>query len=469
MNVWPLRFRDISVDQLIFANDAGDFFAADHKFLDRYATDTLTRSDQQFLLESGHAFKSDQDLAFTAFAYRWTQRQAQARALSYVILIPTLRCNLSCSYCQVARVDEATAGYDWHDNTFTAVLNYLDNLTTDHIKIEFQGGEPLLRLDLLDKVRDHCRRRFKEVTFVVCTNLQRLSDAHWRFFEDGDTKISTSLDGKTSTHQQHRTKTDETTAEFFANLEYAVRQFGAEKVSALPTIDIGDPPPPKELVDSFAKFGLRSIYLRPINYHGFARKRWSADRQHEWNEYHSDFIDYLVDINAKSGQPYFEEYYFTHCLRRIFRAGLDGHVDLRNPNLVAADYIVIDHDGSLYPTDEARMLSRVKTVDLSIGQVETGIDSDRVALLNSNSLNNFDPDCIHCPYQPYCGTDTVDDLSRYGRIDLPRHQTWFCARQMALFDKAFTLLCSQDKKIRHSVALWLGINEYTPTLVPHLP
>ena len=54
---------------------------------------------------------------------------------------------------------------------------------------------------------------------------------------------------------------------------------------------------------------------------------------------------------------------FNQCLKRGLRSDADSHVDLRAPNFFASDYIVIDHDGVLYPTDEARMLSRIGRVD----------------------------------------------------------------------------------------------------------
>src|SRR6185312_15358215 len=101
---------------------------------------------------------------------------------------------------------------------------------------------------------------------------------------------------------------------------------------------------------------IHSIYLRPINYQGFARKRHSTRNvMHRWNAIYREFIDLMVERNAAGGEV-FEEYYLVHCLRRVLRTGLDGHVDLRNPNFLGHDYIVIDHDGHFYPTDEARMM-----------------------------------------------------------------------------------------------------------------
>jgi radical SAM protein with 4Fe4S-binding SPASM domain len=152
-----------------------------------------------------------------------------------------------------------------------------------------------------------------------------------------------------------------------------------------------------------------------------------------------------------------DEFYFTHSLRRVLSFGMEQHVNIRNPNLLGTNYVLIDYDGTIYPTDEARMLARIGRVDLSIGHVATGIDTARREVLNTASMNNFDPDCIHCIYQPFCGTDVVDDLSRYGRLDVPRYATWFCQRQMAVFDKIMELIYRDDDATKASLAHWCGI------------
>ena len=467
MNVWPLKFRPQPDGHLLFADDAGGFFRADDRFLSRYAHGRLTPGDERFLLDEGHAFRDEEDLAHAAFAVRWAKRQCARRDLSYVILIPTLRCNLSCVYCQVSRAAENARGYDWDTGTLAHVLRFLDELETEEIKVEFQGGEPLLRIDLLEEVRRFCRGRFAGAQFVVCTNLQKLGAREWAFLEEPDTFVSTSLDGDIETHNRQRTQNPKLAAEFFRNLFQAIERLGSSRVSALPTIDSAHPPDLPRLIDTFERLGITSIYLRPVNYHGFARRK-GPDALQRWNVLHSQFIDLLIERNLRTGRM-MEEYDFSHCLKRVLRPGHDHHVDIRNPNLLGTDYVVIDYDGSLYPTDEARMLSRIGRIDLSIGNIAEGIDPAAVEHLNAWSFNNFDPDCIHCPYQAFCGTDTVDDISRYGRIDLPRLDTWFCGRQMAVFDKIFALLYARDEKIAHSLTSWAGLASLPPGLAPSLP
>lgn len=466
MKVWPLKFREMSDGSMLFADDAGGFFKAGDDFLDRYATDGLSADDSLFLKEGSHGFERERDLPWTSFAYRWARRQSRPRKMNYVILVPTLRCNLACGYCQVSRAPEKARGFDWSDETLTGVLSFLGDLEGPDIKVEFQGGEPMLRVDLLEAVRDYCREKFSQSQFVVCTNLQKLDARAWAFLDADDTFISTSLDGDRLTHERQRTHDGAVTDTFFQNLEAAVARYPEGKISALPTADVANPPDLDALLDSYERYGIRSVYLRPINHQGFARKLYQGDDVlARWNRLHSEFIDLLIARNHRTGH-FMEEYYFSQCLKRVLRFDTDNHVDIRNPNFFASDYIVIDHDGRFYPTDEARMLSRIGRIDLGIGDVETGIDRAKVDVLNSAAFNHFDPDCIHCAYQPFCGTDVVDDISRYGRVDLPRTDTWFCGRHLAVFDKVFEVLYRKDEPTRASLAAWLGVPAWDNGMAP---
>lgn len=397
-------------------------------------------------------------LAAAAGDYRTFQRRALRPRLDYLILVPTLRCNLSCSYCQVSRVNERQAGFDWSDETLAAVLAVIDRMEDGPIKIEFQGGEPTLRPDLIRAVIDRCDR-FARKEFVICTNLQTLNDDILAIFDRPDVFVSTSLDGDFALHGRHRTETPERTAAFLANLRRVVDRYGPGKVSALPTVDPRDPPDPDDLIDAFRAFGFESIFLRPINFQGFARKRHAGSRELDdaWRSYHADFVRRLIERNWADRSTVLEETYFSICLRRVFQPGRERHVDLRNPNPMGIDYVVIDHDGAVHPTDEARMLARSRVIDLSIGHVATGWDGPTREALNARCDNRDDPVCSTCAYQPFCGRDLVDDISRYGRIDVPRHETEFCRRHMALFDLVFELVRSDDPAVAHSLARWLRL------------
>lgn len=411
------------------------------------------------------AWGAETRLSSLSQSYLKARRRFTPGHLDYLILVPTLRCNLSCSYCQVSRVDELALGYDWDDETLAAVIEVVAKLKSPAVKIEFQGGEPTLRPDLIEAVIDAVPAEI-DAQFVVCTNLQRIDDHILRIFDRSDVSISTSLDGPSDIHARQRLGGMNKSREFEANLRFVIDRYGAEKVSALPTIDPSAPVDPDQLIEAFTEYGFNSIYLRPINYQGFARKRHAnaQDTGDDWSAYHRRFIMRLIERNWHDKSKTLAESYFSLLLHRIFRPGSQRHVDLRNPNPMGHDYVVIDHDGTAYPTDEARMLARSRVIDLSIGDVFTGWDTPQRDALDAASTLDNDPVCKTCAYQPYCGRDIVDDISRYGTIDVPRGDTEFCNRHMALFDLAFELIYSDDVSVRYSLGNWLGLPGPMPTM-----
>jgi len=456
MTFLPLRTRPIRAGGALCVNDSGRFFSADGKFVDRLSADELSDVDMAFLRREGHLLDDADRLGAAAHSYAVAERLTRAGPLDYLILVPTLRCNLSCSYCQVSRAGLRQPGFDWSDATLAAVLKRLDSLPTSRIKIEFQGGEPTLRPDLMRAVIDRCAR-FEERQFVVCTNLHELNDDILAVFDIPELYISTSLDGDAATHGRNRTGAG--TDQFLDNLRAVMDRYGPQKVAALPTIDATNPPDTEALIDSYADFGLTSIFLRPINFQGFARKRHRASREQGavWRDYYERFVRQIIARNWADRDRVLEESYMSICLRRVFQPGADRHVDLRNPNPMGIDYIVVDHDGTVYPTDEARMLSRSGVIDLSIGTIADGWESEAREAMNRAATNQFDPACQRCAYQPYCGRDLVDDIARYGRIDLPRTETEFCRRHLHMFDFIFDLIYEDDPAVRYSLSRWLRL------------
>lgn len=455
--IFGLRQRHVLELGNVFANKAGHFFVADQSFVNRCNENSLSASDIEFLQANGHV-PVDNNLRSLSQKFQHEARSAKPDRLNYLILVPTLRCNLSCTYCQVSRVNEDRSGFDWTDEIRDQVLSFISTIDGPEIKVEFQGGEPTLRLDLIKSVIDACGR-FESAEFIICTNLASLGAEFVALLSDKRVHISTSLDGNRLVHEKQRTSRSQYTEQFFENLRYVIDLIGAERVSALPTIDQSNPPDPQDLIDAYTTHGFNQLFLRPINYQGFARKRHPASKSdhNQWWEYYAEFIEALIQRNFANQAVILEETYLSLCLKRIFRIGVDGHVDLRNPNPVGIDYVVIDYDGALYPTDEARMLTRSGVVDLKIGAVGEGIDETLKQLFNANVSNDDDPQCAACVYQPFCGRDVIDDLSRYGRIDLPRHETFFCQKHLRLFDLCMRLIYSDDPAVQYSLAKWLGL------------
>ncbi len=60
----------------------------------------------------------------------------------------------------------------------------------------------------------------------------------------------------------------------------------------------------------------------------------------------------------------------------------------------------------------------------------------------------------------------VDDISTLWTIDVPRHDTWFCGRHTAVFDKIFELIYRRDPATDAVLARWQAIGAWPPSLRP---
>lgn len=112
MSFVPLRMRPLGGEQVLCVHDTGHFFTTTPPFLERFAADKLSPIDHRFLNEEGHALAAEDGLGHASYLYGLAERAAHAGPLDYLILVPTLRCNLSCSYCQVSRAGLKQPGFD---------------------------------------------------------------------------------------------------------------------------------------------------------------------------------------------------------------------------------------------------------------------------------------------------------------------------------------------------------------------
>jgi len=98
--------------------------------------------------------------------------------------------------------------YDMTPESAHAALDWVFRSPSRYLKIEFQGGEPLLNIELIKEITEEAKRRAaasqKDVEFVVATNLSFLSDDILAFLKTYNIGVSTSLDGPAFIHNANR-------------------------------------------------------------------------------------------------------------------------------------------------------------------------------------------------------------------------------------------------------------------------
>jgi sulfatase maturation enzyme AslB (radical SAM superfamily) len=124
------------------------------------------------------------------------------------ILVVTLRCEHTCRYCQVSRQSAAKNVFDMTEETARRALELAFRSPSPQLKIEFQGGEPLLNFPLVRWITAEANRMNKEhgkdLAFVIATNLALLDEEILDFCAQEQVHISTSLDGPQDLHNGNR-------------------------------------------------------------------------------------------------------------------------------------------------------------------------------------------------------------------------------------------------------------------------
>ncbi|MFJ8956502.1 radical SAM protein [Streptomyces sp. NPDC102381] len=128
--------------------------------------------------------------------------------ISGLRVVLTDRCNMACSYCFV---DTNTGKPDMSKDDLAAGLTYLfeTNADQDEVAIQWFGGEPTTRFDLMqygDNLADTLAAEYgvKQVRRTVVTNGARLTDDMAEHFARYRYGVGISIDGPPSINSAHR-------------------------------------------------------------------------------------------------------------------------------------------------------------------------------------------------------------------------------------------------------------------------
>src|SRR5437868_13246414 len=149
----------------------------------------------------------DSDIYRELLATKYRTRQAHLPEFTALhLFVVTLRCDHSCQYCQVSRVSEDRSAYDMTRETADCAITLMFQSPSPFLKVEFQGGEPLLNFPLIQHVVSEVNRRNdgRHIQFVITSNLSPLTDGMLDFCTEHQIYFSTSLDGPAELHNQNR-------------------------------------------------------------------------------------------------------------------------------------------------------------------------------------------------------------------------------------------------------------------------
>lgn len=375
----PFRFIQLAKDCLCLVNDIGEYYFVTPDQLSQLVHKRLGNGSAIYQeLRTKHFLVDDKTEALLdswVIKYR-TKKSFLDGFTKLHMIVPTLRCNHSCPYCQVSRVSPDKQRYDMSAETAHRTVDLIFKSPAQAITVEFQGGEPLLNFPVIKLVVERMAaekdRYRKQIDFVVATNLSLLTEDMLAFFKEYRVDVSTSLDGPAFLHDANRPKPgNDSHAILVQNLERTRSVLGVQAVAALMTTTRLSLGYPKEIVDEYVRLGFKSMFLRMLNPYGFAVKTheqigYSID---EFIEFYKKVFEYILELN-KGGLD-FQEVFAKMLLTKILSPFATGFVDCQSPSGAGIGALLYNYDGNVYPADEARMLAETGDKTFCMGNVMT--------------------------------------------------------------------------------------------------
>lgn len=466
-NLLPFRFIQLDGDRYVLTNMVGEYIVLSRDDLYLFVQKKIESSSEIYInLKAKHFLydhESDVALSLLGLKYR-TKKNGLADFTSLHLFVVSLRCDHSCPYCQVSRQNVKSPLFDMTQETADKAIDFTFKSPSQGLKVEFQGGEPLLNFDLIKyivlKFKERNQFEKRDIQFVIATNLVFIDNENLAFCKEHEILVSTSLDGPEDLHNKNRPRPGKNSYELTIKGINKVRAvLGPDCVSALMTTTKASMLKVKEIVDEYIRQGFNSVFLRPLSPYGFAikTKNYSKYDTEHWLDFYFKGLDYIIQIN-KQGY-FFSEQYASIILRKMFTADEPGYVDLQSPAGVGVAAIVFNYDGDVYASDEARMLAEMQDKTFRLGNLHENTYSDIIGsdvLLNviENTMTESTPGCSDCGFQPFCGSDPVFHHATQGDMVGNKARSAFCHKNMEIFRHLIRLM-EDDRSVKNILLSWV--------------
>jgi His-Xaa-Ser system radical SAM maturase HxsB len=465
----PFRFHDFKNENMLLVNEVGEFLFSSKEEFNNMISYKLDPESETFLDLKSKQILTDTEIEpvikMLATKYR-TKKSFLYDFTTLHMVVPTLRCNSKCKYCQVSSKSEEAFKYDMDKSTAKRTVDLIFLSPSPNIKIEFQGGEPLLSFEIVKYIIEYAEQcnltKKKQLEFVICTNLTLITEEMLKYLQNHKVYISTSLDGTMALHNNNRPfRNGQGSYDIVTKNIKKVREYlGEDSVSALMTATNDSLEYFTEIVDEYLVQGFSAIFMRSLNPYGSAKRDMYSlgYRVEDFIESYKRAFKHIVNINLNG--TFFVECYASLLLGKILTPFSAGFVDLQSPSGVAICGVIYNHDGNVYVSDEARMLANDGDTTFSMGNVNENtyqelFHSDKIVSLIKKSCLECLPICSHCVFQSYCGVDPIRNYAEQGEVVGNRMMSTVCKINMAIFQCLFELIKENDKPTMDVLWSWI--------------
>jgi His-Xaa-Ser system radical SAM maturase HxsB len=447
------RFQKID-DKYLLTNDIGRFFWLSPKSFKELTAGKLDKKGKIYRDLKNLGFIRNQQ-TINLLTERWRSRHNFLfNGPSLHIVIPTLRCNHRCLYCQAESGALRGKNCDMTQDVAKKVVDTIFSAPSPVITIEFQGGEPLLNWPIVKFIIGYAKEKNKSagkrLSMALVSNLSLMDERKYHFLAKAGVNINTSLDGPEELHNKNRVLLN---GNSYKNTVRWIKEI--KGVGVLATISRNSLKYPKEIVDEYIKLGLKEIHLRPLSYLGLSGKfkdsaGYSAE---EFLDFWKKAMDYIIKNNLKGTRII--ERGSKIILQKILTDNDPNYLDLRSPCGAGLGQLAYNFNGKVYTCDEGRM---VPDDTFLLGDVKKDnfikifSNPTVAAMCMASTLENLP--CDGCVFKPYCGVCPVQNYVLYGNIFPNLSENQRCKIQKGMF--LYLLGKMENKGIRGIFQSWIS-------------
>jgi len=319
------------------------------------------------------------------------------RSIKSITLSLTERCNLRCEYCgyMPKYSDESYLLKDMsRDVAYKAIDLLMNNSHESELcHLGFYGGEPLLRLDLIEECINYINRKypFRKPSYNIVTNAVLLNDKVADYFIENDIHVIISFDGPKQHHNKYRVDYNGVSSyeRVYQNIQVLYKKdpkFFRTHVTYNVVLCNGTSNELFESIDSLWKSDVNII--EPMLTEHFINTRDKNKDIVTDEKINPTTYDFANRNMLKSMKKYYNSFHESMCGNIIFPGGFCTP-GIRKNFVTANGKIVVCEK-----VDESQEV-------FHIGDVYRGIDADNVKRLINETLRRVEK-CKYCWAAKFC-------------------------------------------------------------------
>lgn len=372
---------------------------------------------------------------------------------NYHVIAVTNKCNFNCIYCHPDALPQKD---EMNEKTAKKVLDFIFSIPMAGIcQIIIEGGEPLLKWDLIKFLHRESSKRAKEknlnLRFSFTTNLSLMTDKIAQELSEMEINPCVSLDGPKELHDKQRPFVGGGGS--YDKVVYWMEKLKNKyklRLSAIPVItNLSLKYGPEAIVDEYLKAGLNMVFFKPFRASGRALASFKEleMKPEDFYNFWKRGIEYCLSLNKKGTRiRELNTVYFITNILSPYRKSMCH----RRPCGAGFSILSYNADGTINGCDSAR----------GQGFLDFGhVDKDDYQTIRSRTLPllalspDLTPICSTCPFMAYCGLCLADIYGRENDLYPKIPRSFNCRWQKLVFEYLFKKF-SEDKEDAKILQSW---------------